>query len=111
MNGSDVFKVAVREMTKAAVKVLDEAGMTAEDVSLVIPHQANIRIIEAIAKRLHIPLDRVFLNIRDYGNTSAASIPLALDEANRAGRLKEGDHILMVSFGGGMIWGSVLVRW
>ena len=76
-----------------------------------IPHQANVRIIEAIAKRLKVGMDKVVLNIENYGNTSAASVPLALDEANRAGRIKEGDIILMVAFGGGMIWGSALMRW
>ncbi len=111
MNGSDIFKVAVREMTRACLKVLDDCSLTADDVALVVPHQANIRIIEGVAKRLNIGLDRFFLNIDRYGNTSAASVPLALDEANRAGRIKAGDHVLMVAFGGGLIWGSALVKW
>lgn len=111
MNGSDIYKVAVREMTRACLKVLDDCGLTADDVALVVPHQANIRIIEAVAKRLHIELDRFYLNIDRYGNTSAASVPLALDEANRAGKIKPGDNILMVAFGGGLIWGSALVTW
>ncbi len=111
MNGSEVFKMAVREMTNAARKVMQQAGIGPEDVSLVIPHQANIRILEALAKRLKIKMDRVFLNIEKYGNTSAASVPLALDEANRQGRIKPGDHVLMVAFGGGLIWGSSLLRW
>ncbi|MFH1687366.1 MAG: beta-ketoacyl-ACP synthase III [bacterium] len=111
MNGSEVFKVAVRQMCNAALKAVEEAGLDRSDISLVIPHQANVRIIEAIAKRLKVGMDKVVLNIEKYGNTSAASVPLALDEANRAGRLKEGDIILMVAFGGGMIWGSALMRW
>ena len=111
MNGSEVFKVAVREMGKACLEVIKDAGLTADDVSLVIPHQANIRIIEAISKRVHVPMERFFINIHKYGNTSAASVPLALDEANRAGVLKSNDYILMVAFGGGLIWGASLVRW
>jgi len=111
MNGSEVFRVAVRQMCDAAIKVIEDAGLKPEDVSLVVPHQANIRIIEALAKRLGLGMDRVMLNIEKYGNTSAASVPLALDEANRAGRIKSGDIILMVAFGGGLIWGAALVRW
>jgi len=111
MSGSDVFKIAVREMGNAARIVLEKSGLTADDISLVIPHQANLRIIEAMVKRLGIGMDRVFLNIDRYGNTSAASVPLALDEANRQGRLKPGDIVMMVAFGGGLIWGSALVKW
>ena len=76
-----------------------------------MPHQANIRIIEALAKRLKVGMDRVYMNIENYGNTSAASVPLALDQANRKGIIKEGDNIIMVAFGGGLIWGSALVKW
>ena len=111
MNGADVFKVAVREMCRAAQKVISDAGLEASDISLVVPHQANIRIIEALTKRLKIDADKVYINIEKYGNTSSASVPLALDEANRAGRIKPGDYVLMVAFGGGLIWGSALVRW
>lgn len=111
MNGSDIFKVAVREMGNAATKALQNAGLQTSDVALVVPHQANIRIIEALAKRLDIGMDRVYLNIDKYGNTSAASVPLALDEANRQGRIQPGDHVLMVAFGGGLIWGATIVRW
>ncbi len=111
MNGSDIFKVAVREMEKAALKVIEDAGLQPSDISLVVPHQANIRIIEALAKRLNIGMDRVFLNIEKYGNTSAASVPLALDEANRQGKIKPGEYVLMVAFGGGLIWGAALVKW
>ncbi len=111
MNGSDIFKVAVREMTKASIKVLEDAGITADDVSLVVPHQANIRIIDAIVKRLKIDKKKVFLNIEKYGNTSAASVPLALDEANHEGLLHKGDYVLMVAFGGGLTTGAALLRW
>jgi 3-oxoacyl-[acyl-carrier-protein] synthase-3 len=111
MNGSDVFKVAVRQMCRAAEWVIKDAGLTPSDVDLVVPHQANIRIIDALARRLGIDREKVVLNIDKYGNTSAASVPTALDETNRAGRLKAGDNILMVAFGGGLIWGSALVRW
>lgn len=111
MNGSDVFKVAVKEMCRAAEKVVKDAGISSEDIELIVPHQANIRIIEALAKRLKVGMDRVYVNIQNYGNTSAASVPMALDEANRAGKLKQGDHVVMVAFGGGLIWGSSLVRW
>ncbi|UCC44373.1 MAG: ketoacyl-ACP synthase III [Candidatus Zixiibacteriota bacterium] len=111
MNGSDLFKVAVREMGNAAVKVIEDAGLTSSDIALFIPHQANIRIIKAMAKRLKMDMSKVVHNIDRYGNTSSASIPLALDEANRAGRIKPGDHIVMVAFGGGLIWGSALLKW
>jgi 3-oxoacyl-[acyl-carrier-protein] synthase-3 len=111
MNGSDVFKVAVREMAGAVHKVLDRAGVDASQISLVVPHQANIRIIEALARRLKVDMSRVYRNIEMFGNTSAASVPLALDQANRAGVIKEGDYVAMVAFGGGLIWGAALVRW
>ena len=111
MNGSDVFKVAVREMGRASEVALEKAGLTADDIALVLPHQANIRIIEALAKRLGIPMEKIYLNIEKYGNTSAASVPLALDEANREGRIKPGDNLLMVAFGGGLTWGAAVVRW
>jgi 3-oxoacyl-[acyl-carrier-protein] synthase-3 len=111
MNGSDVFKIAVKEMGNATLKVIEDAGLTSSDISLVVPHQANIRIVEALAKRLKIDMEKVFLNIEKYGNTSAASVPLALDQANRGGRIKTGDYIVMVAFGGGLTWGASLVRW
>jgi len=111
MNGSDIFKVAVRAMSKAAKEVIDDAGLTIDDIALIVPHQANIRIIDAVAKRLGVGRDRMFLNIEKYGNTSSASVPLALDEAFRTGRIKDGDHVVMVAFGGGLIWGATLVKW
>ncbi len=111
MSGNEVFKAAVKAMGDAALKVLQQAGLTSQDVDLMIPHQANIRIIRATAKRIHLPIERVYINIDRYGNTSAASIPLALDEARRKGLGKKGDIWLLVAFGGGFTWGSVLIRW
>jgi|UniRef100_UPI003784354C 3-oxoacyl-[acyl-carrier-protein] synthase-3 len=111
MEGRETFKHAVTRMLEAAQQALEMAGLKTEDVALVIPHQANARIISAIADRLNLPLDRVFMNLDKYGNTSAATIPVALDEANKAGRLKKGDVILLVAFGGGFTWASSVVRW
>ncbi|HVP36356.1 MAG TPA: beta-ketoacyl-ACP synthase III, partial [Terriglobales bacterium] len=111
MEGSEVFKSAVRSMGDAAMRALKEANLTAEQVDLLIPHQANIRIIEATAKRLKLPMEKVFVNIDKYGNTSAASIPIALDEARKSGRVKSGDVTLLVAFGAGFTWGSAVVRW
>ncbi|PWB69372.1 3-oxoacyl-ACP synthase [candidate division GN15 bacterium] len=111
MSGSDIFKVAVREMGRASQAVIENAGIAPEQIRWVVPHQANLRIIEALVKRLNVPMDRVYLNIEKYGNTSSASVPLALDEANRQGLIARGDHVLMVAFGGGLFWGSALVKW
>lgn len=111
MKGNEVFKMGVRGMADISLKVIEEAGYTPADVDLFVPHQANLRIIEAITKRLEIPPEKVFTNIHKYGNTSAASVPLALDEARRTGRLKSGDLVLMAVFGGGLTWGATLVRW
>ncbi len=111
MEGRETFKHAVTRMLEAAQQALEMAGLTAADVSLVIPHQANARIITAIAERLNLPNEKVFMNLDKYGNTSAATIPVALDEANKAGRLKRGDVILLVAFGGGFTWASSVVRW
>lgn len=111
MNGKEVFKVAVRVMEKATLEILEQNNLSPDDVALIIPHQANIRIIEMLAARLKLPLERFGLNIDRVGNTSAASIPLVLDEAVRDGRVKSGDIVLMVAFGAGLTWGSSLVRW
>jgi 3-oxoacyl-[acyl-carrier-protein] synthase-3 len=111
MRGNEVFKYAVKAMGDAALQVLKQAHLTAADVDLMIPHQANIRIMQATAKRIHVPQERVYINIDRYGNTSAASIPLALDEARKKGLGKPGDLWLLVAFGGGFTWGSALVRW
>lgn len=111
MQGNQVFKIAVRVMCQSAVDILEKAGLTAEDVSLVVPHQANTRIIEALSQRLGIGMERFKINLDRYGNTSAASIPIALDEAYRNGRIRSGDIILMVAFGGGLTWAAALLRW
>jgi len=111
MNGKEVFKIAVRVMEKAAIDILAQHNIDPSEVALVIPHQANVRIIEMLANRLQLPLDRFALNIDRVGNTSAASIPLVLDEARRAGRIKSGDIVLMVAFGAGLTWGASLLRW
>lgn len=111
MNGKEVFKIAVRVMENACRRVLAEHGVDASELKCVIPHQANIRIIESLAQRLVISMDRVYVNIERYGNTSAASIPLALDEAVQEKKLKKGDLILMVAFGAGLTFGASLVRW
>jgi len=111
MEGRETFKHAVTRMLEAANQALDMAGLKAEDVALVIPHQANARIISAIADRLALPPEKVFMNLDKYGNTSAATIPVALDEANRAGRLNRGDVVLLVAFGGGFTWASSVLRW
>ena len=111
MSGKDVYKQAVIAMLAASKKALDQAGLTIDDIACVIPHQANLRIIEAIADRLKIPLDRFFVNLDRYGNTSAAAVAIALDEANRTGRIKTGDYVLMVVFGGGLTWASTVIEW
>lgn len=111
MDGSEVFKFAVRVMVQASEKVLEEAGFNIGDINLVIPHQANIRIIDGASKRLGIEPDRVYANVNKYGNTSSASIPMALDEAAKKGLISEGDNIILVGFGGGLTWGSALIRW
>ena len=111
MKGKEVFKLAVRAMDEAARDILEQHGLTADQISLVIPHQANLRIIEAIAKYLDLPMERFFINVDRYGNTSAASIPLALDEAKRSGKIKPGDITLLVAFGAGLTYGSALIRW
>jgi len=111
MTGKDVYKQAVTAMVNASRKVLTDAGLTADDIACVIPHQANLRIIEAIADRLKIPLDRFYVNLDKYGNTSAAAVAIALDEANRSGRIKHGDYVLMVVFGGGLTWASTIIEW
>jgi 3-oxoacyl-[acyl-carrier-protein] synthase-3 len=111
MNGREIFKHAVREMSDSAERVVAQAGLDLDQISLVIPHQANVRIIEAVARRLEVPMERVFVNLDRYGNTSAASVPIALYEAIAQGRVHDGDHLLLTAFGGGLTWGSAVVRW
>ena len=111
MAGSEVMKFAVKIMAEAAEKVVADAGLTMDDVDIIIPHQANIRIVDSAAKRMGITPDRMFINVDRYGNTSGASIPIALCEAREAGRLKRGDKAILVGFGGGLTWGAMLIEY
>lgn len=111
MKGNETFKVAVRSLEDVAWEALRANDFLPSDVSFLVPHQANLRIIRAVADRLQLPMERVVINLDRYGNTSAASIPLALDEAVREGRIKKGDMLLFLAFGGGLTWGASLVRW
>jgi 3-oxoacyl-[acyl-carrier-protein] synthase III len=111
MTGKEVYKQAVIAMLNASKKALEKAGLSIEDIACVIPHQANLRIIEGIADRLKIPLEKFYVNLDKYGNTSAAAVAIALDEANRTGRIKHGDYVLMVVFGSGLTWASTIVEW
>jgi 3-oxoacyl-[acyl-carrier-protein] synthase-3 len=111
MKGSEVFKVAVRMFTECVRTILERHGLTAADVNLFVPHQANLRIIEAAAKRVDLPMERVFVNVDRFGNTGAASVYVALEEAAAAGRLTRGDLVLLAAFGGGFAWGAALLRW
>lgn len=111
MEGREVFKFAVKTMGEAALHVLKQCGLSQEDVDFLIPHQANIRIIEAALKRLDLPMEKVFINLENYGNMSSASVPVALDEAARLGKFKQGDLLVLVAFGAGLTWGSVALRW
>lgn len=110
MSGNEVFKVAVKTLGRIASETLEKAGVSKEELDWLVPHQANIRIIQAMAKRLKMPMEKVILTVQDHGNTSAASVPMALDVGIRDGRIKPGQLILMEAFGGGFTWGSVLMR-
>jgi 3-oxoacyl-[acyl-carrier-protein] synthase-3 len=111
MNGPEVFRFATRTVAQSCLRVLERAGLRVEDIDLFVPHQANIRIIESAARRLGMPAERVFTNLERYGNTSCASIPLCLEEAMGSGRLAKGQRLLLVGFGAGLSWGSVVVEW
>jgi 3-oxoacyl-[acyl-carrier-protein] synthase-3 len=111
MNGREVFKTAVRELTAITQEALRAHGLRPDQVDHVIAHQANMRILEAVMHRIEIPVEKCWINLDKYGNTSAASVPMALDEANRSGRLKRGDLVAMMAVGSGMAWGSAVVRW
>ena len=111
MHGSEIFKLAVRSMVDASFEVLEQEGLTSDDVDLFIPHQANIRIVEAVGKRLEIPDEKVWVNLDRYGNTSAASIPISISEAVECGRLKPGMKLLVTAFGGGITWASGVIYW
>src|SRR5690606_3134913 len=111
MNGREVFKFAVRQMGESAINVIEKAGLTKEEVDFLIPHQANIRIMEASRARLELPIEKMSKTIHKYGNTSAASIPISLVEDVEEGRIKEDDVVVMVGFGGGLTWGAIAMRW
>jgi 3-oxoacyl-[acyl-carrier-protein] synthase-3 len=111
MEGNKLFKAAVKAMANAAVQVLEDAGYTGKDLDLLVTHQANMRIIDATARRINVPMEKVFTNVDRYGNTSAASIPIALAEAKQTGVLKEGMLVELVAFGGGLTWAGILMRW
>jgi 3-oxoacyl-[acyl-carrier-protein] synthase-3 len=111
MNGQEVYKFATREVPTVLKEALEAAGITVDDVDWLLLHQANIRIMEIVAKRLDIPFEKVITNLSDYGNTSAASIPLALDEAVRSGQVKKGDIVACAGFGAGLSWGATIMRW
>ena len=111
MSGNETFKVAVPKLYESAVEGLKRCGLTSDDITYFVPHQANIRIIQAVAKKLHVPMEKMFVNIGKYGNTSAATIPIALDEMNQAGMLKTGGIIELRGFGAGFTWGSCVIRW
>ena len=111
MDGRNVFRQAVTAMSQAASDAIAQAGLTVGNIALCVPHQANVRILDAVARNLGLPQDRVYLNLDRYGNTSSASIPIALSEASAEGRLQSGDHLLMLAFGGGLSWGAMVVEW
>jgi len=111
MNGGEVFKFATKVMSASALRSLKKIGMESKDVDLVVPHQANIRIIQSAAKRLKMPMDKIMINVEKYGNTSAASIPIALAEAVQAGRIVKGKNVLLVGFGAGLTWASCVMKW
>ena len=106
-----MYKFAVKVMGKTAEKALERAGLSHEDIDLLVPHQANIRIITSAAKRLHLPMEKVFVNIDKYAKTSGASIPIALDEANRQGLMKHGDIVVLAGFGAGLTWAGLAMKW
>lgn len=111
MNGREVFKFATKKVIKSLKELLDAEGLTGEDIKYFVPHQANIRIVEVIAKKLNIPFEKFYMNMERFGNTSSASIPIALNELNEKGLLERGDKIVLAGFGGGMTWGTVLIEW
>jgi 3-oxoacyl-[acyl-carrier-protein] synthase III len=111
MDGKAVYKFAVQKFVDLTERAIAKAGVSLDDIDLIVPHQVNQRLIESACEKLGFPAEKTFVNITHYGNTSAASIPLAFDEARRAGRMERGDLVLMVAFGGGLTWGSLLVRY
>ncbi len=111
MRGSETYKLAVRSLYTVCKKVIADAGLTVDDIDLFVPHQANLRILNAVGSRLKLDASKTYVNIDRIGNTSAASIPIALDECVRQGKIKRGDHVLLAAFGAGLTWAASLVRW
>ena len=111
MRGKETFRQAVPRMKDSAASVIERAGLTSDEIKLIIPHQANLRIINAVAQRLSIPEEKVFINIEKYGNTSAAAVAIACDEARRSGRFGKGDNVVLVTFGAGLTWAAAAIRW
>lgn len=111
MDGNRLFKKAIEYMSSITQRAMQDASLSSEEIQLVVPHQANIRIIKGLAKSLKVPMERVYTNIHKYGNTSSATIPIALDEANREGRMKKNENVLLVSFGAGITWGASILNW
>ena len=111
MNGQEVYKFATREVPRILSEAMEASDMTVDDIDWLLLHQANIRIMETVAKRLGVPMEKVITNLAEYGNTSAASIPLALDEAVRSGKVKKGDVIACAGFGAGLSWGATIFKW
>jgi len=111
MEGNRLFKQAVPSMVKIAEQAIEHNKLSREDIQLMVPHQANVRILQAVAERLQIPMEKVYTNLHKYGNTSSASIPIALDEAHQEGRIKKGDYVLVVAFGAGLTWGASIIQW
>jgi len=109
--GKEVFKLAINNITNLIIDTVNKNGLSLEDIDLIIPHQSNLRIIEATMEKLGLPMEKAFVNIDKYGNTSSASIPIAIDEARKEGRLSKGDIVMLVAFGGGLTWGSSVIRW
>ena len=110
MKGNELFKVAVRSMADISAEMIEKAGYTVDDIDIVIPHQANQRITDAVASRLGVPDEKVYSNIAEMGNTSSASIPIAIDECIQSGKIKEGSLVLLTAFGGGVTWGGTVIR-
>ncbi|MDO9576336.1 MAG: beta-ketoacyl-ACP synthase III [Candidatus Cloacimonadales bacterium] len=111
MEGKKVYKFAKKMMVDSVIQALDEVDLTRKDIDLLIPHQANIRILKAVAKKLHLPIEKIMINLEKYGNTSAASIPIALDEAISQGKINKGDIVVLTAFGAGLTWGAIVIRW
>jgi 3-oxoacyl-[acyl-carrier-protein] synthase-3 len=111
MQGKEIFRHAVEKLSEAALEALEKAGLTTQDVDWIVPHQANKRILEGMSKRLNIPTERVIMTVNDHGNTSAASIPLAMSVAVNDNRIKNGDLVVIGAIGGGLAWGTAVIRW